>query len=50
LTEGKTCAYREQSSSNLEHTFTWSAGASKGKASHQTCLSVGFTDKIGNIG
>lgn len=36
-----------KTSSILEYTFTWTAGASKGKATHQTFLSVGFTDKIG---
>jgi hypothetical protein len=36
-----------KTSSILEYTFTWTAGASKGKSTHQTYLSVGFTDKIG---
>ena len=36
-----------KTSSILEYTFTWTAGASKGKVTHQTYLSVGFTDKIG---
>ncbi|MCT9084807.1 hypothetical protein [Streptomyces fulvoviolaceus] len=36
-----------KTSSILEYTFTWTAGAGKGKATHQTYLSVGFTDKIG---
>jgi len=31
----------------LEYTFTWTTGASKGKVSRQTYLSVGFTDKMG---
>ena len=36
-----------RTSSILEYTFTWTAGASKGKVTRQTFLSVGFTDKIG---
>ncbi|NUR02704.1 MAG: hypothetical protein HOY79_41125 [Streptomyces sp.] len=36
-----------KTSSILEYTFTWTAGASKGKVTHQTYLAVGFTDKIG---
>jgi len=36
-----------KTSSILEYTFTWTAGPSKGKVTHQTFLSVGFTDKIG---
>ncbi|MFD6995709.1 hypothetical protein ACFWA5_05390 [Streptomyces mirabilis] len=36
-----------KTSSILEYTFTWTAGAGKGKVTHQTFLSVGFTDKIG---
>ncbi|MFJ9244550.1 hypothetical protein [Streptomyces sp. NPDC101776] len=36
-----------KTSAILEYTFTWTAGASKGKVSHYTVLSSGFTDKIG---
>lgn len=36
-----------KTSSILEYTFTWTAGARKGKVTHQTYPSVGFTDKIG---
>ncbi|KPI08882.1 hypothetical protein OK074_3406 [Actinobacteria bacterium OK074] len=36
-----------KTSSILEYTFTWTAGASKGKVTRQTFLSVGFTDRIG---
>ncbi|RPF39024.1 hypothetical protein [Streptomyces sp. TLI_185] len=36
-----------KTSSILEYTFTWTAGASKGKVTRQTYLAVGFTDKIG---
>ncbi|MFJ9005195.1 hypothetical protein [Streptomyces canus] len=36
-----------KTSSILEYTFTWTAGASNGKVTHQTFLAVGFTDKIG---
>ncbi|MEU9152934.1 hypothetical protein AB0D59_20820 [Streptomyces sp. NPDC048417] len=36
-----------KTSSILEYTFTWTAGASKGKVTHQTYLSTGFTDRIG---
>lgn len=36
-----------KTSSILEYTFTWTAGAGKGKVTRQTYLSVGFTDKIG---
>jgi hypothetical protein len=36
-----------KTSSILEYTFTWTAGAGKGKVSRQTYLSTGFTDKIG---
>ncbi|MFG2955844.1 hypothetical protein ACGF5O_19245 [Streptomyces sp. NPDC048291] len=36
-----------KTSSVLEYTFTWTAGASKGKVTHQTFLAVGFTDRIG---
>ena len=36
-----------KTSAILEYTFTWTAGPSKGKVTHQTFLSTGFTDKIG---
>jgi len=36
-----------KTSAILEYTFTWTAGPSKGKVTHRTYLSVGFTDKIG---
>ncbi|WP_405861484.1 hypothetical protein OG407_25450 [Streptomyces sp. NBC_01515] len=36
-----------KTSAILEYTFTWTAGASKGKVTHLTVLSSGFTDKIG---
>ncbi|MFJ5305416.1 hypothetical protein [Streptomyces sp. NPDC088350] len=36
-----------KTSAILEYTFTWTAGPSKGKATHYTVLSTGFTDKIG---
>ena len=36
-----------KTSAILEYTFTWTAGASKGKVTRQTFLSVGFTDRIG---
>ncbi|MFG2777791.1 hypothetical protein ACGFY7_07995 [Streptomyces prunicolor] len=36
-----------KTSAILEYTFTWTAGPSKGKVTHQTFLSTGFTDKLG---
>ncbi|MEV6506695.1 hypothetical protein AB0M61_11295 [Streptomyces sp. NPDC051642] len=36
-----------KTSAILEYTFTWTAGPSKGKVTHHTVLSTGFTDKIG---
>jgi hypothetical protein len=36
-----------KTSAILEYTFTWTAGPSKGKVTHHTVLSAGFTDKIG---
>ncbi|MFF0016238.1 hypothetical protein [Streptomyces sp. NPDC005374] len=36
-----------KTSAILEYTFTWTAGPSKGRVTHQTFLSTGFTDKIG---
>lgn len=36
-----------KTSAILEYTFTWTAGPSKGKVTHQTFLSTGFTDRIG---
>lgn len=36
-----------KTSAILEYTFTWTSGPSKGKVTHHTILSMGFTDKIG---
>ncbi|WP_327402591.1 hypothetical protein OG194_22325 [Streptomyces sp. NBC_01288] len=36
-----------KTSAILEYTFTWTAGPSKGKVTHETFLSTGFTDKLG---
>ncbi|MFD7717539.1 hypothetical protein [Streptomyces sp. NPDC059814] len=36
-----------RTSAILEYTFTWTSGPSKGKVTHHTVLSMGFTDKIG---
>ncbi|RPK41173.1 hypothetical protein EES39_22735 [Streptomyces sp. ADI92-24] len=36
-----------RTSAILEYTFTWTSGPSKGKVTHDTILSMGFTDRIG---
>ncbi|MBO0915373.1 hypothetical protein [Streptomyces laculatispora] len=36
-----------KTSAILEYTFTWTSGPSKGKVTHDTILSMGFTDRIG---